>query len=93
MLPLLLANSLRMLSSFFCNYNLSLAIDISSSSRVLSISGISLMTTSAKNYCSSPSTVTVKLITVTLIKTSGKKLGLLNLLLKNILKLGSKSIV
>jgi hypothetical protein len=93
MLPLELASSFKILSSFFCNYSLSLAIDKTSSSLVVSTSGISLKTTSAKNYSCSPSAVTVKLMIVTLMNTSGRKLGFASLLVKNILKLGSKSIV
>jgi len=91
-LPLELANKLNILSSFFYNYNLSYAIDKTNYNLVVSTSGISLITTSPKNYSYKPSLVTVKLITVTLMNTSGKKLGLDNLEVKNILKLGSKSI-
>jgi len=58
---------------------------------ISSTCGISFITTSASNYSSKPRVVTVKLMTVTLMKISGKKLGLATLVWMNNLKLGSNS--
>lgn len=58
----------------------------------ISICSYSNLTTSANNYSSKPSKVTVKLITVTLMKTSGRYLGFGILVVMNNLNLLSKSI-
>lgn len=102
--PLELFNRFKILSSFVFKFALFIAISTTSYYRVNSISGISSFTTSVNNCSSKPSSVTVKFITVTLkkliviiyqiclMKISGKKCGLGNLLTKNNLKLGSTSI-
>ena len=58
---------------------------------MLSTSGISILTTSARSYSSRPYSVTVKFMTVTLMNTSGRKWGLESLVEKNNLNLGSIS--
>lgn len=78
-IPLLLVSNSRILSSFILTWIFPSDIYNINSFFVASTSGISFITTSANNYSSKPSVVTVKLITVTLIKISGKKLGLLAL--------------
>lgn len=86
------ANYLRMVASDSLIDFLYLAKFITLSSFYFSISGRSNLTTSAKSYSSRPSNVTVKLITVTLMKISGRYFGLGILLVMNNLKLRSKSI-
>jgi hypothetical protein len=77
------AKSSSILSSLRFKFALPLEIIYISSYLVYSTSGISRLTTSPNNYSSKPYSVTVKLITVTLIKTSGRNEGLEILVEKN----------
>ena len=67
------------------------AISTTSRSLRLSTSGSRFLTASASSYSSSPSNVTVKLITDNLMLTSGKKCGLASLVVRNSLKFASYS--
>jgi len=90
-IPLLLVSNYRILSSFILSCIFPSDICNINSFLVASTSGISFIITSASSYSSKPRVVTVKLITVTLIKISGKKLGLAALVWIKSLKFGSIS--
>lgn len=86
------ANYFNIIDSDSLNIFLYYANFITFSSFYISISSFSNLTTSANNYSSKPSNVTVKLITVTFINTSGKYFGFGIFVVINNLKLLSKSI-